>query len=395
MKVLVDFTQIPRTRTGVGVYADHLLEELIPLLAPEDRLLVVLQEDETDLPYLLPQDTRISFLTIPSSVFRNRLALLLYEQIWLPWLSFRQQADIVHSLHYTFPLLATVLHGARVVTVHDLTFFLWPQLHTRARRLIFRPFIRRALRVAEAVVFVSASTARDAELLVPQRNQLRSVTPLGVTDDAFLRPDEATIHLVLRRLQLHTPFLLFIGTIEPRKNVVRLIQAFERLALKFPELNLVLAGKLGWEPEPFQRAFAESAVAKRIRVLGFITEEEKQALLAAASVLVYPSLYEGFGLPVLEAMAMGIPVVTSNVSSLSEVAGEGALLVDPTSVDEIADAVNKLLTDQTFASSLAAAGQTQARTFTWRQTAQNTYITYCALQTTKRRSARSKGSKSA
>jgi glycosyltransferase involved in cell wall biosynthesis len=373
MRILIDFTQIPLTRTGVGVYADHLVEKLIGQLAADDLLLILLQDDETSLTKLVPQDTRIEFHTIPASIFRNRLALLLYEQTALPWLAWRKRMQVVHSLHYTFPLLART---ARVVTIHDLIFFLWPQFHTRGRLLLFKPFIRMALRLAEGVVFVSKSTAQDAGKLAMQNGQVRRVTPLGVRAEAFVRPLKSTQDEVLGRLKLRQPFLLFVGTIEPRKNVLRLIEAFEKLAEDFPGLRLVLAGKVGWDSEPFHRAIAESSVAARIDCLGFVTDAEKQVLLASAAALVYPSMYEGFGLPVLEAMAIGTPVVTSNVSSLLEVAGEGALLVDPASLEQIAEAIRSLLNDPNLVALQVAKGLEQARTFTWERTAKTTYETY-------------------
>jgi glycosyltransferase involved in cell wall biosynthesis len=373
MRILLDFTQIPRTRTGVGVYADHLLENLLMEMASDDQLLIVLQDDEDALPEAVQTDSRVSFHHIKASRFRNRAAVLLYEQFALPRLANRWQADVLHSLHYTFPLWSRV---ARVVTVHDLNFFLWPEFATRSRILFFRPFIRLALRWAEAIVFVSEATARDARALVPEGQQIRLVAPLGVSKDVFRRPSDQEIDAVLHSFLLKKPYLLFIGTIEPRKNVVRLIEAFERLAPEFPLLTLVLAGKLGWACEPFEEALRASSVANRIQHLGFVTDAERQALLAGAAVLVYPSLYEGFGLPVLEGMAMGTPVVTSNVSSLPEVAGDGALMTDPRSVEGMAHAVRTLLNTPPIAAGFAARGLERARTFTWQRTAHITYSAY-------------------
>jgi glycosyltransferase involved in cell wall biosynthesis len=383
--ILIDFTQIPRVRTGVGVYADHLLSELPSQLAPHDRLYILAQDDETGLAALLPPDPRIQVLTIPSRIFRNRLALLAYEQIALPLLLFKLKIDVVHSLHYTFPLLSP---AARAVTIHDFTFILWPHLHTRGRRLLFRPFIRCALRFAESALFVSNSTRSDAERLSARSTQLRSVTPHGVAGEAFIRPPDAVARPHLDALNLRPPYLLFLGTIEPRKNVPRLIHAFNHIAADFPDLRLVLAGKLGWQAEAFNDALSTSPFRERIQHLGYVSDEQRQTLLSRAEILVYPSLYEGFGLPILEAMALSIPVITSNVSSLPEVAGDTALLVDPSSVPELEDALRSLLTNPALAKKLGDAGQQRARNFTWTQTAATTYDAYRAAAAA-RQSARS------
>jgi glycosyltransferase involved in cell wall biosynthesis len=375
MRIVIDFTQIPRTRTGVGVYADHLVSELPTLLAPDDELFVLIQDDESALRIGAPADPRLHFETISSRIFRNRFALLAYEQIGLPTLLRRLRIDVIHSLHYTFPLFS---RAARVVTIHDLTFFLWPQMHTRSRTIVFQPFIRAALGIVEAVVFVSDSTRRDAERLRASSGQVRIVTPLGVAEEAFAQPCEALIRMHLEQLRVGKPYLLFVGTIEPRKNLQLLIEAFDSVAHDFPDVSLVLAGKVGWHSETFDRAIKASKFRDRIRQLGYVDDEQKQALLAGSAALVYPSLYEGFGLPVLEAMALGIPVVTSNVSSLPEVGGDAAMLVDPASPAEIAAAVRNILSDAGLAAQLAKAGPERARAFPWSQTAEKTYAAYCA-----------------
>lgn len=378
MKVLIDFTQIPLMRTGVGVYADHLVSELALLLEPEDELFVLIQDDERAVrSRLTPKARRIQFKTIHSGFFRNRLALLTYEQIGLPLLLRKLKIDVVHSLHYTFPLLSP---ASRVVTVHDLTFFLWPQMHTWSRRVIFRPFIRAALRLPEAVVFVSESTRRDADQLCANQKQRRVVTRLGLGPEAFVRPIEQVIAEDLRAMHLKQPYVLFVGTIEPRKNTAGLVKAFDAVAGGFPGLTLVLAGKMGWHGEEFERAIASAQSRTRILRLGYVNESQRQSLLASAAVLAYPSFYEGFGLPVLEAMALGVPVVTSKVSSLPEVTGDAALLVDPASTAEIARAIRALLTDADMAARLAARGVDRARKFRWSDTAAQTYAAYRAMK---------------
>jgi glycosyltransferase involved in cell wall biosynthesis len=245
--------------------------------------------------------------------------------------------------------------------------------------MLFRPFTRAALRRVEGVVFVSESTRKDAEALVANAGQVRMVTPHGVAGEGFLRPSEERVKEALMKLDVHAPYLLFVGTVEPRKNLPLLVEAFDSIAEEFADLSLVIAGKMGWHSEGFERALSAARFKDRIRLLGYVTEEQKQILLAGAAVVVYPSLYEGFGLPVLEAMALGVPVVTSNASSLPEVAGDAALLVDPASAAEIAEAIRRVLTDGELAARLVEAGPERARQFRWSGTAEKTYAAYRAV----------------
>jgi glycosyltransferase involved in cell wall biosynthesis len=374
VRILVDFTQIPLRRAGAGVYAENLVRRLPGFLGQDDLLFLLLQKDEVELPRLIAERKNVRLLFIPSRVFRNRLMLMLFEQFILPWLLLVHKIDVVHTLHYTIPLWAP---SARVVTFHDLTVLLWPQMHTRGRRVIMPLYIRLAWRLADVIIFVSAATRHDAERLLPAvEDRLNTVVPLGVNPDAFVPPAASDLRDGLTSLQINEPYVLFIGTIEPRKNLVRLIHAFENIASHFPEHLLVLAGKLGWDFDPVFEAIAASPVRERIRHLGFISEESKRVLLAGCDLLVYPSLYEGFGLPVLEAMAAGIPLVTSNVSSLPEVVGTAAVMVDPGSVEQLAAAIALLLSDRELANKYGALGQQRARMFSWENTAAETYKAY-------------------
>lgn len=374
LRILVDFTQIPLKRTGAGVYAENLVSELPPLLRPGDQLFVLLQSDELILPKLLAGADNVQLLTVSSRFFRNRPALMFFEQLVLPGILFTHQIDVLHSLHYTSPLWAP---AARVVTFHDLTMLLWPQLHTWSRRVIMPLYMRQAWKNADAILFVSQSTQRDAERIFGASGRFRAVTPLGVSQDAFTRPSTNEVREELAGLKLRQPYLLFVGTIEPRKNLVRLIHAFEKFAGEIPNCTLVLAGKLGWDYEPVIRAMAESPFRERIRHLGYIADQTRRILLAGCSALVYPSLYEGFGLPVLEGMAAGVPVITSNISSLPEVAGDAALLVNPESVEELAGALRTVLSSAV-AEVLSESGQQRAQLFTWKRTAAETWKAYLA-----------------
>lgn len=374
MRIMIDFTQIPLARTGVGVYADHLVEHLFAFLQPEDKLFLVVQSDEPKAAEWVRMCERVRIIAIPSSLFRNRLMLLFFEQMALPLVAGRHRVDVLHSLHYTAPLFA----GARrIVTIHDLTFLLFPELHTRARLLVMSRFLRAALRRADGLIYVSESTRRDADRLVPGRRGQAAVAPLGV-ENAQPVPEER-VQSILLRLKVPRPFILNIGTIEPRKNVITLIRAFDGIAGRFPDLTLVVAGKLGWKYNETLEAMRNSPHAERIRSIGFISDEEKRALLQACDLFVYPSLYEGFGLPLLEGMAAGAPVVGSNISSMPEVVGEAGELVNPSDAAGLASTIADILSDPNRRARMREAGRRRAAMFTWEKTAEQTYAHYGAV----------------
>lgn len=373
MRVLIDFTQIPLNRTGVGVYADHLVAHLAPLLRNHDALILIVQSDDIVIRETLKDRPGVHLMTIPSRIFRNRAILIAFEQCILPIIARIKRADIIHSLHYTHPLLAFT---RRVVTIHDLTFLLFPDMHTRGRRWIMPFFIRRAMKHAEGVIFVSKATQSDAERMFPVGHNLRRVVPLGVSPPLFSTDQDGASNAVPPKMGVKPPYLLFIGTLEPRKNIIRIVQAFERVAKKHQNLTLVLAGKLGWHTREIVASIENSDMRSRICHLGFVSEAEKWILLRNCEMLVYPSLYEGFGLPVLEGMAAGAPVITSNLSSMPEVAGDAASLVDPNSVEAITFAIEQIIGNKTLAKQLRDDGTAQAALFTWQKMAHSMYRLY-------------------
>lgn len=373
MRILIDCTQIPLKRTGVGVYADELLKHLPHIIANDDALYVLIQSDDILLKERLSLNLHISILTITSDLFRNRIALAAYEQFILPWILLLKKIDVVHSLHYTHPLICPC---ARVVTLHDMTFFVIPEMHTAARRLSMRFFIKRALRRAEIVIFVSESTKADAQRICDIINDRQFVVPLGVDISRFAGITDDRVTETMLKLHIEKPYILYVGTIEPRKNITRLIHAFEQLDQYNSRYKLVIAGGLGWDYAETLQAIEESPHKASIRRLGYITTDDKTALIAGCDLLVYPSLYEGFGLPVLEGMAAGVPVITSTTSSLREVAGTAAVLADPHSIEQIASSINAVLSDATYSEALREAGRSRAAEFSWEKTAVLTYAAY-------------------
>jgi glycosyltransferase involved in cell wall biosynthesis len=258
-----------------------------------------------------------------------------------------------------------------VVTVHDLAFLVHPELFPRRWELMYRVALRRAVRGAHAIITVSRHTAED--LLRRTRVDPRIVRV--VPNAASLPTSEVDVERTLARLKVPAPYLLYVGTLEPRKNLVRLVRAYRRVAARGLPHSLVLAGPLGWHSQPLMAELAARAPGEVV-LTGSVGPGERDALYRGAAAFAYPSLYEGFGLPILEAMARGVPCVASTSSSLPEVVGEAALLVDPLSVAGLAEAVERVITDQALADRLREAGIARSARFSWQETARRTLDVY-------------------
>ncbi len=261
-----------------------------------------------------------------------------------------------------------------VVTVHDLAFHPHPRLYPPRWLALYRLGTRRAARRAHALIVPSRSTAVDLQRYAKADPARIHVVPLAAwLPSSRIGPDE-----VLTRLKVPRPYVLFVGTLEPRKNLPLLVRAYRRAVVDGGFRHaLVLAGPIGWRSEPLIRELREPGPGE-IVLTGPASEAQLDALYRAADLFVYPSLYEGFGLPVLEAMARGVPVITSTASSLPEVAGDAAFTVDPRSIPGLAAAIERLLADGAEAARLAEAGRARAAEFSWDRTARETIAVYRA-----------------
>lgn len=266
-----------------------------------------------------------------------------------------RNADIFHTTN----LLRHPPRRTRLTTtIHDLTCWLMPQLHPAANLRAERSFAA-VLKRADRAIAVSQNTKEDAVRVLGLPPEKIDVIHSGVPDEFFAVGPDA-VAAVRARYRLERPYVLFIGTIEPRKNIETLLDAYHALSGSVrDEFEIVIAGPIGWAPAHTAARLGEA------RYLGYVPEADIAPLTKGASVLAYPSLYEGFGFPVAQAMAAGVPVVTSNCSSLPEIAGEAALLADPRSTAELRDALQRLLLSPGLREDLAARGRARAQQFRW------------------------------
>jgi glycosyltransferase involved in cell wall biosynthesis len=277
---------------------------------------------------------------------------------------------LAHGPVFAGPLMARCPF---VVTIHDLSFLRFPALFPPVQRFYLSLITRASARRARRVIAVSQHAADEtARLLGVDRGRI-DVVYHGV-DPRFRPRPAAEVASFRARKELPERFLLFLGTLEPRKNLVRLVDAFARLRL--PDVRLVLAGGRGWYCEEVFDRIRELHLQERVVIPGYVADEELPMWYNAATAFAYPSLYEGFGMPVTEAQACGTPVMTSECSSLPEAAGDGALLVDPRDVDAMAEGLRRLVTDEILRDELRDRGLAHAARLTWRRTAADTVAVY-------------------
>jgi glycosyltransferase involved in cell wall biosynthesis len=366
MRIAFDGTTLTPWRTGVGYYTEHLLHHLAREVQATGDELIVVSNQPIDTAIPLPRHVRVH----DRWRFPLRIA-------WMQLLAGRVlehvRADVAH---FTNGMLPLGTGAARVVTIHDMSLRLYPECHPPRRLVINRPLLGVAARVADAIVTVSHSARRD--LL-----QVHSVPPERVTvvheaaGPAFrLVSDAAKLARVRTRYALPDRFLLYVGAIEPRKNLPRLMEALAIARAAGVRHELVCVGPYGWSSRDLYACIDRLELTRVVHFTGYLPCHDLPFIYNLAEFFVFPSIYEGFGLPVVEAMACGTPVITANTSSLEEIAAGAAETVDPHSTDALAAAIVRLATNADRRRELSAAGLARAREFSWTRTAREMLAVY-------------------
>lgn len=349
--------------SGVSVYARNLITALLEEPDPQHEYVVFCNADFDSAS--LPALARARLVASPAPGDRPWRRIL-WEQTGLALAAEEAGVEVLHGLLNVSPLLA----GCRqVVTVHDLTYLTTPQAHPWRRRAWLGMAGRWSLRRAAAVLVDSASTGRDLVAIQNADPDRLVIAYPGLDPGLAGAVDSGTLDRFRRRPGVPERFLLYLGTIEPRKNLDRLIAAFARLAGRGYPGRLVIAGGAGWGGVDVRRLAEDAGVADRLLLPGFVSEADKPFWYSSADGFVYPSAYEGFGLPVLEAMACGAPVAAADNSSLPEVVGDAGLLFDPNNIDSMVAALEEICSKSKPIQSLRRKGRRRAREFTWAETA--------------------------
>ena len=347
---------VTRQRTGTEAYAYFLIRALIARTAggAYQLRLYFNQPPPAD---LFPAAPHVSERTIPFARLWTHLRLAAELA--------QNPPDVFFTPAHVIPF---VYRGASVATVHDLGYHYFPEAHTPGQAAYLKLTTRTNGRLARRIIADSQATKADLQRFYRLDSQKVDVIYPGLDPDLERVSDPRTIAIVLQKYGIKPPYLLSLGTLQPRKNLARLVQAFERSEVPH---QLVLGGKPGWQPASLREAVQTLNPAARDRILlpGYVAEEDKAALLSGADALVFPSLYEGFGFPALEAQACGTPVLAANSSSLPEITAAGALLVDPLDVDALANGLYNITADQQLRAQLVEAGYANVRRFSWEKTA--------------------------
>ena len=366
MSIVLDARTATDHFPGIGRYVVNLARALAPLA--DGRLTLLCDPTGTATRYELPELPRINCPASPFSL----------KQQWLVPLALRRHsATLYHSPYYLMPYRTGI---TTIFTCHDLIPLIYPELFTTTQRLIFRAAHRLALTTARAVIAVSNTTRADLSRFFGVDPARVAVIPEAA--DAHFQPQPRERIAVLRQQHgLPDKYVLFLASNKPHKNLARLLEAWSQIARHVAPVRLVIAGH--WDtrfPQARERA-ATLDLENSTVFLGPVPEADLPALYSGAEWFVFPSLYEGFGLPVLEAMACGAPVICSNISSLLEVVGDAAMMVSPQNTGDLATALHRVLAEVELRAELRARGLARAHQFTWESTARATWQVYATVIT--------------
>jgi glycosyltransferase involved in cell wall biosynthesis len=350
---------------GIGTYIRNLLRQLARIDRDTEYVLLCREADMGIAAQLGPNFRSVREPS-PNYSFR--------EQIHVPWVLRRERPDVYHAPHYVLP---AAVRCRSVVTIHDCIHLMFPQyLPNRAAYAYARASMWAAARRSSRILTVSEASKRDILDLFNVRPEKIVVVYNAIDEHFSAAPSDEHVARIRERFQLDHKFVLYVGNIKPHKNLVRLIEAFSQLRRTHDDLKLLIIGDEISKLPALRRAVHSHKLHKYVRFLGYLKDDTLAVLYRLASVFVFPSLYEGFGLPAVEAMASGTPVVTSNVSSLPEVTGDAAVLVDPYDVESIGNGIRRVLDDPQFAEELRLKGLKRAREFSWARSVEKTRRVY-------------------
>jgi glycosyltransferase involved in cell wall biosynthesis len=374
MKIIVDATSLARTITGIENYTKNLVLNLIDIKNEEFELILLFRNE---IPiYLREKQSGYKALVSP---FRSQL---LTEQIWIPYVVKKLRPDLTHFPAFPPPLL---VKNNIVFTIFDAT--MWKHTNTLSlkNKLYMRPLSTRGIRIAEKLFTISESSKKEILNVFP--NSLNKMKNLGISisDNFQIILNEDELKNTKVKFQIPDKFLLTVGSLEPRKNLLFLIRSFIKFKKdNLTDFKLVITGRSAWGSNEVKELISKNSLEKDIILTGYIEDEELLSLYNLATYFLFPSIYEGFGLPVLEAMACGTPVIISNTSSLPEVAGDAALYIDPFNEGSLVSAMVEAIRDEKLYNDLRSKGLKRVALFSWKKVAQDIFNEYSNISRSKK-----------
>ncbi|WP_261487025.1 glycosyltransferase family 4 protein [Acididesulfobacillus acetoxydans] len=361
MRVVIDGQSLHSSRAGIGSYTYNLVKTYLQFDDVCGVTIIASKACDT------AEKLFSQLTTVPAGRSLDK---------YLPFdaLGLSQKFDVYHEPNY----IPRPFKKVTVINIFDMSYVLYPQYHPRRRVEMLR-FFEHRMRAADRIITASHSAKGEIVDLLKVPASKVAVTPLGVSSGfGRNREDEILFQTLRSRYGLPEYFLLYVGTIEPRKNLERLVEAYgmAKQRLGSSSLGLVLAGGKGWLDGPIYQRVQDLGLMHDVTFTGYVPDQDLPTLYNMAMAFVYPSLYEGFGLPPLEAMACGVPVITSNVSSLPEVVGEAGIMVDPYDVEELSNAIVRVVSSHELRQTLSDKGVRRAAQFTWEECALKTWSVY-------------------
>jgi len=380
MKIGIDITTllVENYKVGIPWYAYRLIKNIEKIDKTNLYVLYACSTTKYKKKFDLKKEFKSENFHIQVKFFHRRI-FNYAVQIFLPIEFFFGRFDIIHTLH---PFSPINLYGKQVVTIHDLTPLINPDWFHQLYDKEFRFIISKAIKRTDVIITVSHSTKRDLINFFnvnPEKIKVIYLAP----DETYRRiEDDEAITQVKKKYKITKKYLLFVGTIEPRKNLVRLLNVFKKIKNKLSDYQLVITGKIGWKTKIFFETLENipERIKNDIIITGYVSQDDLPLLYNGCDIFIYPSLYEGFGFPVVEAMRCGVPVITSNVSSMPEVAGDAAILVNPENEEEIGNAIIRLIEDRELREELKKRGLERSKMFSWKKTAIETLKVYKELE---------------
>ena len=364
MKIGVDGRGFYEKRTGMEQYAFNLYKA-ISIIDKSNEYFIYFKHNGK---ILSPtQNKNFRNIIIPAPL---KFITPLWEQVLLPRQLKNDTIQVYHSPYSIIPLFGDF---KKVITVHDLTPFIYPEYQKKITNLYLRYWYRKSILSSDIIISVSENTKKDIiKLFNISSSKIRTIYE-SASEEFCKIEDENLKDRIRKKYQLPDKFILFVGTLEPRKNITRLLKAFDRLKTKKNILHyLVLAGHKGWLYEEIFKTYNKLKNRRFVLFIDYVNHNDLPIIYNLSDIFLYPSLYEGFGLPLLEAMACGSPVISSNTSSIPEVVGDAGILVNPKSIDEVSNAIYEVIMDKALRESLIEKGYKQVQKFSWEKTSRET-----------------------
>lgn len=370
MKIAIDATIIRKENTGTGFYIINLINGLAKIKDGNDYY--IFMNNELSKEFFNFENNNFHII---NKNFKNRIFRVIWQFFLFPFELKKLKVRVLHSPNYITPLFK--LGFKVIVTIHDLTFYLFPEKFTVTKRLLFKYMLPLFIKISDKIIAVSNNTKKDI-LKFFKISERKVIVTFESYPEYYTYNNDSNDQNILIKYGIGSKYLLFVGMIEPRKNILSILKSFKEIDSDL-ELDLVIAGKKGWyyrEIELYLEKLLRIGIKNKIIFTGYVSEPELKYLYQNAFIFIYPSIYEGFGLPPLQAMACKVPVITSNLSSLPEVVGNAAIMVNPYDINKISEAIRTLYNDFDKRSELVNKGVIQAKKFSLENFAKNTIDVY-------------------